>query len=156
MNMKRNKTIYAVGMALFVLFCASYVRANGDKAEGITVSDAYIQEVPPGAANSAAYMVIKNGSRDDMILTAVSSPICRAAEVHRSSHKGGLMRMERVDSVEIKAGESVRLKPTGLHIMLIGLKSPLKKGSEVPITITFRDGTTVTVKAPVGRETSGK
>ena len=66
------------------------------------------------------------------------------------------MRMERVDSVEIKAGEAVRLEPMGLHIMLIGLKRPLKKGSEVPITLTFRDGSTVTVTARVGKGTSGE
>jgi copper(I)-binding protein len=66
------------------------------------------------------------------------------------------MKMERVDSVEIKAGETVRLEPMGLHIMLIGLKRPLKKGSEVPIALTFRDGSTVTVTARVGKGTSGK
>ncbi|MFQ5330405.1 MAG: copper chaperone PCu(A)C [Thermodesulfobacteriota bacterium] len=154
--MKGNKRIYAVGVALFVLFCAAFVEAHGDKAdkaETITVSDAYIQEVPPGAANSAAYMEIKNVGSGNRTLTAVSSPICRAAELHRSSHKGGLMRMEMVDSVEIKGGESVRLKPMGLHLMLIGLKSSLKRGGEAPLNLTFRDGTTVTVNARVGKGT---
>ncbi len=64
------------------------------------------------------------------------------------------MRMERVDLVEIKAGETVRLDPMGFHIMLIGLKKPLKKDSEAPITLTFRNGSTVTVTARVGQGTS--
>ena len=66
------------------------------------------------------------------------------------------MRMERVDSVEIKAGEAVRLEPMGLHIMLVDLKAPIRKGSEAPINLTFRDGTTVTITARVGKGTSGE
>jgi copper(I)-binding protein len=159
---KEEKTIYAIGAILLILFCAPFIEANegrtggAEEKGGVTVSYAYIQEVPPGADNSAAYMEIKNGGRGDRTLTNLSSPICRAAELHRSVHKGGLMRMERVDSVEIKAGEAVRLEPMGLHIMLIGLKKPLKKGSEAPITLTFRDGSTVSVTARVGKGTSGK
>ena len=160
--MKEKKTIYAIGAILLILFCAPFIEANEDRTEragkkgGVIVSDAYVQEVPPGADNSAAYMEINNGGRGDRTLATVSSPICLAAELHRSSHKGGLMKMERVDSVEIKAGETVRLEPMGLHIMLIGLKRPLKKGSEVPITLTFRDGNTVAVTARVGKGTFGK
>ena len=159
---KEEKTIYAIGAILLILFCAPFIEANEDRTEragkkgGVIVSDAYVQEVPPGADNSAAYMEINNGGRGDRILTNISSPICRAADLRRSSHKGGLMKMERVDSVEIKAGETVRLEPMGLHIMLIGLKKPLKMGSEAPITLTFRDGSTVTVTARVGQGTSGE
>ncbi len=157
--MKDKKTHYAIGAALLILFCAPFAEANEESAGengGITISGAYVQEVPPGANNSAAYMEIKNGGRGDRTLTTVSSPICRAAELHRSSHQGGLMKMERVDSIEIKAGETVLLEPMVLHIMLIGLKEPLKKGSEAPITLTFRNDSTVAVTARVGKGTSGK
>jgi copper(I)-binding protein len=37
----------------------------------------------------------------------------------------------------------------GLHIMLIGLKQELKPGENAALTLTFDDGSTTTVNAPI-------
>jgi len=138
---------------------SSGVRAEADL---IVVSDASVQPVPPVATTTAAYMVLTHngmggeGGRADVGLVSVASPCCRAAELHRSGSHKGLMKMARVHEVVIKAGETVRMAPGGLHIMLIGLNEPVRRGDTVPITLTFRDGTSVTVSARVGTVTSGK
>jgi periplasmic copper chaperone A len=39
--------------------------------------------------------------------------------------------------VPVKAGGSAQFKPDGMHIMLLGLKHPLKAGDSFPLTLTF-------------------
>ena len=39
--------------------------------------------------------------------------------------------------LEIKPGETVTLAPGGMHLMMMGLKEPLKQGEKVPLTLVF-------------------
>jgi len=59
--------------------------------------------------------------------------------------------MRAVDALPLPAGKPVELKPNGLHMMLVGLKAPLKAGDVVPIKLVVEDAKgkrqTVDVKA---------
>ncbi|MBL8442065.1 MAG: copper chaperone PCu(A)C, partial [Betaproteobacteria bacterium] len=44
-----------------------------------------------------------------------------------------------------------KLEPGGLHVMLIDLKTPLKEGGRVALTLGFADGSSKTVDAKVVR-----
>jgi len=60
------------------------------------------------------------------------------------------MKMRPVaGGVEIKPGETVELKPDGLHLMLIDLKQPLKKGEQVDGTLEFEKSGKVQVQFTV-------
>jgi copper(I)-binding protein len=61
----------------------------------------------------------------------------------------GMMKMRRVERIDLPAGETVTLEPGGLHIMLIGLSRQLSPGEEVEIRLTFEDGSGTTLTAPV-------
>jgi periplasmic copper chaperone A len=50
---------------------------------------------------------------------------------------GMVMKMRPISGVDIPAHKPVMLAPGGMHIMLIGLKSPLKAGQSFPLTLTF-------------------
>jgi len=61
-----------------------------------------------------------------------------------------VMKMRPVaGGVEIKPGETVQLKPDGLHLMFVGLKQPLKKGEQVSGTLEFEKSGTVEVQYTV-------
>jgi hypothetical protein len=66
---------------------------------------------------------------------------------------GGVMKMRAIERLAVPAGKAIELKPGGYHVMLMALKSPLKEGETVPVTLTFEDKAgkkqTVEVKAPV-------
>ena len=50
-----------------------------------------------------------------------------------------LMKMRTVELIELKAGEKIEMKPgQGYHIMLLGLKKPLKAGDSFPMQLSFR------------------
>jgi copper(I)-binding protein len=115
----------------------------------IEVSRVRASPTPPTAAVTAIYLWITNrGSKADRLL-AVSSPIAAKAEMHSTTTTGGIMRMRRVEAVDIPPGVSIRIEPGALHIMLQGLKQPLQPGSAFPLTLEFRDAGMLVVQVPV-------
>ena len=52
----------------------------------------------------------------------------------------GVMKMREVEGLELKPGDMITFAPGGYHIMLIGLKAPLKVGDSFPLTLTFQVG----------------
>ncbi len=89
-----------------------------------------------GAAVGAGFMTITNSGRADALLAA-SSPVAERVELHLGRIENRVMQMRRLERIELPAGETVRLEPGGLHLMLIGLKQPLVEGSRVPLVLRF-------------------
>jgi len=65
--------------------------------------------------------------------------------------EGNVMKMRRVDAVEVPAGQTVAFAPGGLHVMLIGLKEPLITGKTFPLTLNFEQAGAVTLEVAVGQ-----
>jgi copper(I)-binding protein len=85
----------------------------------------------------AGYLTIANhGAAPDRLLSA-SSPAARSVELHTHIHEGEVMRMRPVSAIEIPPGQTVTLRPGGLHLMLVGLARPLRQGETVPVTLRF-------------------
>jgi copper(I)-binding protein len=82
-------------------------------------------------------MTLKNnGSAPDRLISA-TSPAARVVELHTHIREGDVMRMRPVADIPIPPGQTVHLRPGGLHIMLIGLTEPLRQGATVPLTLRF-------------------
>ena len=56
------------------------------------------------------------------------------------------MRMAPEARVPVPAGGQVSFAPGGRHLMLIGLKRPLKLGDKVPATLKFASGANLRVE----------
>ena len=63
--------------------------------------------------------------------------------------EGDVMKMRALESLPLPANKPVALGEDGNHLMLIGLKKPLKAGDKLPFTLTvkFADGSKAIVKA---------
>jgi copper(I)-binding protein len=72
---------------------------------------------------------------------------------------GGVMKMRQLSSgLEIKPGETVELKPGGVHLMFVGLKQQLQQGGHVTATLEFEKAGKAAVDfsiAGVGATTPG-
>lgn len=121
----------------------------GSAAESVSANEPYVRMVPTGIANTGAFMVLKNANDKDHKLVKAESPVAKAVELHTHANEGGVMKMRPVKDIEVKAKGEAVLKPGSLHVMLIGLKQELKEGDNVPITLTFEDGSSKKVEAPV-------
>ncbi|MEA3276917.1 MAG: copper chaperone PCu(A)C [Pseudomonadota bacterium] len=137
--------------SLFAALLAVNVAAAqaGSAAESLSVSGPNARAVPPGQPNSVVFMALANGSGGDHALTGAESPACDAVEVHTHTSEDGMMKMRRVDRVDLPAGETVRFEPGGLHLMLIGLKQQLVPGQQLDLTLVFEDGSRMPVEVPV-------
>jgi copper(I)-binding protein len=72
------------------------------------------------------------------------------AMLHENVEENGVVSMRHLDALPIAAKESVALTPEKAHVMLMGLKAPLKKGEHISLTLTFEKAGEIKVDVPVG------
>jgi len=88
-------------------------------------------------ANGAGFMTLRNNGAAPDRLVSAASPAARVVELHTHIREGDVMRMRPVADIPVPPGQTVHLRPGGLHIMLIGLTEPLRQGASVPLTLRF-------------------
>jgi copper(I)-binding protein len=123
-------------------------------AQGIQVTDAWSRPTPPGIDVGVAYFTIRNTGKNDRLLR-VDSPVAKSAELHVSAAKDGVMKMEGLDVVEVGTSSLVSFEPSGRHVMLMGLKKPLREGDVFPLMLTFANAGRVQASVRV-RGTDGR
>jgi copper(I)-binding protein len=112
------------------------------------VQDAWARPTVQGQTVGGAYFRIDGGPAGDRLL-AISVDIAQSVELHTMRMDGDVMRMRQLDSVDVPAKQSVEFKPGGMHVMLIGLKTPLKVGNNFPMTLRFEKAGSVSVNVRV-------
>jgi len=118
-------------------------------AADVQVTAPYARAVAPGQSNSAAFMQLENRGDETLSLTGVSSDVAKSVELHAHMQDQGVMRMRRIDAIDLPPHQSVVLQPGGLHVMLIGLTRTLAEGEEVAMTLSFSDGSEQNLNLPV-------
>ena len=108
-----------------------------EAAEQLSVSNAWARASAPGQEVGAVYMTLTSAS--ELTLTSIASPAAENAEIHRMSMNDGIMRMRMIEMLALAPGEPVKLQPGGLHLMLFGLKQPLKAGDSITVTLNLKD-----------------
>jgi copper(I)-binding protein len=106
-------------------------------ADTLTVTEAWARTTPPGAAMGAIYFKLHNGSSKSDRLLKLKTSVAASAEVHRTEIVEGMARMREVSVLHVAPGETLTFEPGGLHVMLMGLKGPLKEGQEFELELLF-------------------
>lgn len=119
----------------------------------ITMHDAWVRATPPGASGTAAYMHLSNSGADDHVVVAASSKDFANVSLHRTTIEEGLVGMESMDQLVVPSGGSVVLKPSGMHVMLMGAKRDIKEGESVDINLRLQNGKVFLVTLPVRSST---
>lgn len=118
-------------------------------ANTLDIRNPYVRAVPPGQANSAAFMILKNKSAAPVKLISAQSAVAEAVELHTHIMDQGVMKMRQVSEILIPGNGMAHLKPGGLHIMLIGLKRNLFEGQKVSVKLHFSNGSMAVVEMPI-------
>jgi copper(I)-binding protein len=129
-------------------FDAPAAFAHDYKLGALSIGHPWARASAGPARNGAAFLVIENTGAADRLI-AVSGEVSERAELHHHMMAGDVMKMRRVEAVEVPANGTAALQPGGLHIMLIGLKQPLQEGERFPLTLTFEAAGEVTVEVAV-------
>ncbi|MFC7537353.1 copper chaperone PCu(A)C [Sphingomonas sp. GCM10030256] len=131
--------------AIFLFVLAAPVAA---KAPQVHVSG-WARASIPGQDRTAAYLSIHNAAAAGDRLVAVSTPAASKATIHQTRLAGGNVQMRPLPSLEIAPGRAVAMKPGGMHLMLTGLKAPLRAGRQLPLTLRFQRAGVVRTSVPV-------
>jgi len=143
-------TVLRAGLlgAAFLLACG-IASAQTYSAGNLEIGGPWARATPKGASVGAGYLTITNkGSTSDRLIGGSLAPASRF-EVHTTITENGVAKMRQVTGLEIKPGETVELKPGGMHVMFMGLKQPLRQGQTVKGTLVFEKAGTVAIEFTV-------
>ncbi|MGA0601862.1 copper chaperone PCu(A)C [Caulobacter sp. KR2-114] len=137
-------------LILAVAAAAAVATASQAAAPAIAVSDAWARPTPPGATTGAVYATLTNRQPIADALLSATSPEAAKVEFHSMTMTGGVMHMNAVTGPQkLQPGVALRFDPGAAHIMLVGLKAPLKLGGHVTVVLRFARAGVITVEAPV-------
>jgi len=136
---------------LIITFLTIGALASGAAVAGmLEIGTVQLRATAPGMGMTGGYVVITNNGNSDERLVAVSAGFAKRVELHEMIHDNGVMKMrEREGGIQIPAGETVMLKPGGLHIMFMGLSETMIPGEMREITLEFVSGHKATVPTMV-------
>jgi periplasmic copper chaperone A len=145
--MKRVARAAALVAALFLF--GGQVAAESYSAGSLQIGNPWTRATPKGATVGAGYLTITNkGSEPDRLVGGSAATAARF-EVHTTVEEKGVAKMRQVPVLEINPGQTLELKPGGMHVMLMGLKEPLKQGQKVKGTLVFEKAGTVAIEFTV-------
>jgi periplasmic copper chaperone A len=106
----------------------------------LVVSKAFVRPTTKDGMSSAGYMTLTNNGDVDDTLINIHLDSASTVEIHETKiDDNGVMSMKPItDGIVIPAKQSVDFKPRGLHFMLIDIKYPLVKGTQIPVTLNFK------------------
>ena len=123
----------------------------------VDVSDAWARATVKGQKATGVFMNLK--AKKATRLVGVKSEVAAVTELHEMKMDKDVMKMQMVKALDLPAGQTVALKPGGLHVMLMDLKAPVEEDSHVVLTLLFEDAAgvktqqevhAVAQKAPMG------
>lgn len=115
-----------------LLFLSHMARAD------VAITEAWARASTPGQQVGAAYMTLQSAQPVKLVYVESSSH-ADEVEIHSMSMTNGIMKMRKLDALELQPNKPEKLAPGGFHLMLFGLKKPLKAGETVTLKLCFKD-----------------
>ena len=129
---------------------AAPAQAQEVKAGDLVITQAWSRATPNGAKIGSGYLTIENKGASPDRLVGVAADVAGKVEVHEMAMNNGVMTMRPLDNgLTIDPGKTVKLAPSGYHLMIMDLKSPLKQGDKLPLTLQFEKAGKVAVTLDV-------
>ena len=148
------KKLLLSAVAIFALGSLVGCGSDESSAPAIVIENPVIRSIDSasykngatGKYMTGAFMTITNNGTEDVTLEGGASPVAGIVEIHEVID--GVMK-PMANGLLIPAGQSVKLRMGGYHVMLLELDRELIAGEEEEITLRFSDGTEQTVTAPI-------
>jgi copper(I)-binding protein len=129
----------------------------------VKVDQPWLRPSVQGQATTGAYMTLT--ASEPLTLLGASTPAAGSVELHQMRMQGDVMRMRAVENLALAPNRPVQLAPGGYHFMVMQPKMALRTGTQVPMTLRFRDAkgaersvevsVPVSITAPAGAAVTG-
>ena len=148
-----NKSFSSFVAGFIVLLSATVstvASAHSFQVGDMSVKHPYAMPSAPGSKNGAAFLKhIKNSGKVADQLMSVRTTIANKTEIHEMKMDGDVMKMRAINGIDIPPGAEVSVakgNAKGFHLMLLGLKKPLKDGEKFAMWLTFKNAGEVEVE----------
>jgi copper(I)-binding protein len=149
----RRNVILAAGASALTgtTFAVMSTRASAQGTTLLEISDAWASGRRKGGGPAEGYMVLRN--RSELLQTVVSArtPIAARVQLHTTFLRGQRVSQPPVRNIELPGGTTVALRPGGLHLRFIDLRTQLRDGQRFPITVRLSNGAEFTTQMVVRR-----
>jgi copper(I)-binding protein len=149
LDLETRELIAAYVLSLVDVDGASASTSQQRSASPLAAEHAWARQPAPSRDVTAVYVTLINTTAEPQRIVSGISSLARTVELHEMAMEGSMMRMRRIKEIAVPPQGRVELKPGGLHVMLFGLRQPLKVGDRLPVTLTLSSGATVSVDAEV-------
>jgi copper(I)-binding protein len=122
-----SRLVFALLLSLPLLSCS--------KPPSIEVKDAWTRDTVGGTANAAVFMTISSQTPDRLI--GAATPVAKKTDLMTMIGGSGAMGMKYLKAIDLPAGTTVSLDPSGLHVWLADLNQPLRGGETFPLSLKF-------------------
>jgi copper(I)-binding protein len=141
------KRLFAALVAAAAL--AQSAHAHHYTLGALEIGHPYAFATAEGAGSGAGYFEVTNtGSEPDRLVEVRAD--FPGVQLHVTEvDADGVARMVEVEGIEIPPGATVTLAPRGLHVMFMGLASPLAEGAAIPATLVFEKSGEIAVEFAV-------
>jgi len=151
MRASLHKKLSRVFLSFLILGSAS---AQDFNLKQLHISHPFAHPTVTGAPSGAAYFTLENIGHKSDSLIQLTSPIAQSVTLHSMSTDHGIMRMREVTTFTIAPGKKWDMSASNddahsYHVMLMGLKHPLKVGDTFPLTLTFKKSGRLTLLVKV-------
>ncbi|KAF0135941.1 MAG: hypothetical protein FD152_1175 [Xanthobacteraceae bacterium] len=115
------------------------------------ITQPWSRATPAGARVAGGYLTVTNAGPESDRLIGGSAAFAERVEIHEMATVNGVMTMRALgNGLTIAPGQTVALKPGGLHVMFMGLRTPLTQGQSVKVTLEFEKAGKVELDFQVG------
>ncbi|MBX3636350.1 MAG: copper chaperone PCu(A)C [Rubrivivax sp.] len=136
--------------ALLVAAATPFFTALPSHAQSeIQILQPWARPTVAGQAGGGGFLTLRGAASADRLIGGTAPGIAERVELHTMRMEGDVMRMREVPAIDVPAGQTVELKPGGLHVMFMGLKAPLKEGDSFALTLRFEKAGEKTVQVQV-------
>lgn len=111
----------------------------------VRVEDPWVRVTFGQSRVTAGYLTLVDLSGKGNSLIAVEMADGIRAGLHETVTEGDVVKMRMTKALPLPPGGKAKLTPAGGHIMIMGLKAPLKVGEHLPATLKFADGSELQV-----------
>ena len=136
--------VVGLGLGLGLLVGQAVVAGQ---TKPVKATDAWIKLPAAGETSAVAFASVENPGMYAIYLLTATSDVATKVEYRNASKAGAAL-----EEVSVDAYATTYMDPKGIHMVLTGLKRPLKEGETITIMLKTEMGIPVEVSALVKKE----
>ncbi len=141
----------SISSVIKVLIAAQLLLLMGCVASGgdIRILDPWASEPAGAKANViAGFMCFQNDRSSPIRIIGASSESAERVEIHEIIHEQDIVRMKKVDGLDVPSNSTVCLELEHTHFMLIGIGDSIRSGADIRLEIDTASGEKLQVVLP--------